>query len=54
MSVSETSGVYTALADAELHDLLATAGITAPENHTRCDKGLDGTYADWIALAEDG
>lgn len=45
---------YTYVTEAELRHLLTTAGFTPTQKHTGRDKGLDGTYADWIALAADG
>lgn len=45
---------YTYVTEAELRDLLAGAGFTVTKMTTGRDKGLDGTYADWIALAADG
>ena len=45
---------YTYVTDAELRGLLSDAGFTVIKKHTGCDKGLDGTYADWIALAAYG
>ncbi len=45
---------YTYVSEPELRDLLANAGFTVTKKHTGRDKGLDGTYADWIALAADG
>lgn len=45
---------YTYVSEAELRGLLADAGFTITQMTTGRDKGLDGTYADWIALAADG
>lgn len=45
---------YTYVTEPELRDLLANAGFTVTKKDTGRDKGLDGTYADWIALAADG
>ena len=45
---------YTYVSEAELRDLLSSAGFTVTKTDTGRDKGLDGTYADWIALAADG
>lgn len=45
---------YTYVTEAELRDLLTTAGFTITKKHTGSGKGLDGTYADWIALAAYG
>ncbi|KIN65284.1 Methyltransferase type 11 [Sulfitobacter noctilucae] len=42
--------LYTYYTDAELTDLVAQAGFTVTDRNTGRDKGLDGTYADWIAL----
>lgn len=44
---------YTYVTEAELRALLADAGFTATKKTIGCDMGLDGTYADWIALAAD-
>lgn len=45
---------YTYVTEAELRGLLADAGFTVNKMTTGRGKGLDGTYADWIALAADG
>lgn len=45
---------YTYVTEDELRDLLAMAGFTITKKHTGSGKGLDGTYADWIALAAYG
>lgn len=45
---------YTYVTEDELHSLLTTAGFTPTEKHEGRGKGLDGTYADWIALAAYG
>lgn len=45
---------YTYVTEDELRDLLTTAGFTITKKHTGSGKGLDGTYADWIALAAYG
>lgn len=45
---------YTYVSDPELHGLLKDAGFTVTKMTTGRDKGLDGTYADWIALAAYG
>jgi len=45
---------YTYVTEEELRDLLGTAGFTVTKKQTGRDKGLDGTYADWIALGADG
>lgn len=45
---------YTYVTEAELRNLLGDAGFTVTNSVTGRDKGLDGTYADWIALAADG
>ena len=45
---------YTYVTEEELRDLLVTAGFTVTKKQTGRDKGLDGTYADWIALGADG
>jgi len=45
---------YTYVTEAELCDLLASAGFTVIKTDIGRDKGLDGTYADWIAVAADG
>ncbi|MGB5865521.1 MAG: class I SAM-dependent methyltransferase [Sulfitobacter sp.] len=44
---------YTYVTEVELRALLQAAGFTPTKMHTGRDKGLDGTYADWIALAAD-
>ena len=44
---------YTYVTETELRSLLSNAGFTVGKKHTGRDKGLDGTYADWIALAAD-
>lgn len=44
---------YTYVTEDELRGLLATAGFTVTKKNTGRDKGLDGTYADWIALGAD-
>ena len=45
---------YTYVTEPELRDLLGDAGFTVTNSVTGRDKGLDGTYADWIALGADG
>lgn len=45
---------YTYVTEGELRALLADAGFTVIKMHEGRDKGLDGTYADWIALAAYG
>lgn len=45
---------YTYVTQDELLGLLVAAGFTIAKTTTGCDKGLDGTYADWIAVAADG
>lgn len=45
---------YTYVTEDELRHLLTTAGFTPTKIATGRDKGLDGTYADWIALGADG
>ena len=45
---------YTYVTEDELRALLTTAGFTVIKKHTGSGKGLDGTYADWIALAAYG
>lgn len=45
---------YTYVTEDELRTLLTTAGFTPTKKHEGRDKGLDGTYADWIALAAYG
>ena len=44
---------YTYVTEKELRALLTTAGFTVTKKAIGRDKGLDGTYADWIALAAD-
>jgi SAM-dependent methyltransferase len=44
---------YTYVSEAELRDLLSSAGFTVTKTDHGRDKGLDGTYADWIAVAAD-
>jgi len=44
---------YTYVTQDELYSLLSTAGFKLTKTTTGCDKGLDGTYADWIAVAAD-
>ena len=41
---------YTYYEDAELTGLLEQAGFTVTSRTTGCDKGMDGTMADWIAM----
>lgn len=41
---------YTYYTDAELSHLLETAGFTITDRTTGCEKGMDGTMADWIAI----
>lgn len=41
---------YTYVSETELKGLLDDAGFTVTAQHTGRDKGLDGTYADWIVL----
>lgn len=45
---------YTYVTEDELRDLLVSTGFTVTKKTTGRDKGLDGTYADWIALGADG
>ena len=45
---------YTYYTDAELSGLLETAGFYITERTTGCDKGMDGTMADWIAIRAHG
>jgi len=45
---------YTYVTEQELRTLLADAGFTVTEKNKGRDMGLDGTYADWIALAAYG
>lgn len=45
---------YTYVTEDELRGLLTDAGFTVTKKTAGRDKGLDGTYADWIALAADG
>ncbi|MEQ6201923.1 class I SAM-dependent methyltransferase [Sulfitobacter sp. HNIBRBA2951] len=45
---------YTYVTEDELRGLLGAAGFTVTKKQTGRDKGLDGTYADWIALGADG
>jgi len=45
---------YTYVSEPELRDLLAKARFHVTKMATGRDMGLDGTYADWIALAADG
>ncbi len=45
---------YTYVTEPELRTLLSDAGFTITKKDTGRDKGLDGTYADWIALAAYG
>lgn len=45
---------YTYVTEGELRALLTTAGFTITKKHAGSGKGLDGTYADWIALAAYG
>ena len=45
---------YTYVTEPELRALLGIAGFTITKKHTGSGKGLDGTYADWIALAAYG
>jgi len=45
---------YTYVTQDELNGLLAAAGFTITKTTTGRDKGLDGTYADWIAVAAYG
>ena len=42
--------IYTYYEDAELTGLLEQAGFTVTSRTTGCDKGMDGTMADWIAM----
>ncbi len=46
--------LYTYVTEPELRGLLSDAGFTITKKDTGRDKGLDGTYADWIALAAYG
>ncbi|WP_299566412.1 class I SAM-dependent methyltransferase [uncultured Sulfitobacter sp.] len=46
--------LYTYVTENELRGLLGGAGFTITEKAEGRDKGLDGTYADWIALAAYG
>lgn len=41
---------YTYYTDAELTGLLEDAGFRVTDRTTGCDKGMDGTMADWIAI----
>lgn len=41
---------YTYYEDAELTGLLERAGFNVTGRKTGCDKGMDGTMADWIAM----
>jgi len=41
---------YTYFNDAELTGLLTNAGFTITDRATGCDKGMDGSMADWIAV----
>ncbi|MBB3992643.1 2-polyprenyl-3-methyl-5-hydroxy-6-metoxy-1,4-benzoquinol methylase [Sulfitobacter undariae] len=45
---------YTYVTQDELYNLLSTAGFNITKTTTGRDKGLDGTYADWIAVAAYG
>ncbi|UWR22892.1 bifunctional 2-polyprenyl-6-hydroxyphenol methylase/3-demethylubiquinol 3-O-methyltransferase UbiG [Sulfitobacter sp. S190] len=45
---------YTYVTQDELHRLLTDAGLSVKTVTTGRDKGLDGTYADWIALGAYG
>lgn len=45
---------YTYYTDSEISGLLETAGFTITSRTTGCDKGLDGTMADWIAVRAHG
>ena len=45
---------YTYVTEDELTGLLQDAGFTVTATHKGRDKGLDGTYADWIVLRADG
>ena len=45
---------YTYVTEAELHSLLTDTGFTPTKKQAGRDKGLDGTYADWIAVAAYG
>lgn len=44
---------YTYVSEDELRGLLGSAGFTVTKTDYGRDKGLDGTYADWIAVAAD-
>jgi len=46
--------LYTYYTEAELRGLLTQQGFSVTDHATGRDKGLDGTYADWIALRADG
>ncbi|MDF3416199.1 methyltransferase domain-containing protein [Sulfitobacter sp. M57] len=46
--------LYTYYTKEELTGLLNTAGFTVTGTCQGCDKGLDGTLADWIGLAAHG
>ncbi len=46
--------LYTYVTEDELRALLSDAGFSIVKKDTGRDKGLDGTYADWIALAAYG
>lgn len=46
--------LYTYVTQAELTGLLSDAGFRVTRHTQGRDKGLDGTYADWIALGADG
>lgn len=45
---------YTYYTDAELSGLVEDSGFTVAGRTTGCDKGLDGTDAEWIALRAHG
>ncbi len=45
---------YTYVSEADLRALLGAAGFAITGVRTGREKGLDGTYADWIAVAADG
>ena len=42
--------LYTYVTQDELTQILSDAGFNLTAHHLGCDKGLDGTYADWIVL----
>ena len=46
--------LYTYYTADELHSLLKAANLTPFSSHTGCDKGMDGTMADWIVITAHG